>query len=168
MNTARKVPPLISIMILIWKPPFEVLNHFLGNRCLNKIQGEEYYKKVTFCSLCFWLSREQHAKIWKKAGVLWAKRTEFWSRAWWWVLVSRIFPLQLGAALREKGGTQGPGPSFPASIRPCWEKDSSPFIFSAFWTPPPPPLKNSFCLILWIWSIYSSKTSFSLQINEYF
>lgn len=74
MNTARKVPPLINVIILILKPPIKVSNHFLGNRVLNKIQGQEYYKKFTYSSISDY--PENNAKIWGKQGLL-AKRTEF-------------------------------------------------------------------------------------------
>lgn len=78
MNTARKVPPWINVIILIWKPPIKVPNHFLGNKVLNKIQGQEYYKKVTYHSISDY--PENNAKIWGETGALLAKRTKFWSR----------------------------------------------------------------------------------------
>lgn len=67
MNTARKVPPLINVMIFIWKPPIKVLNHFLGNRVLNKIQEQAYYKRLLIFPPASDYPGNNIAKIWRKA-----------------------------------------------------------------------------------------------------
>lgn len=71
MNTARKVPPLNNIMILMWKPSIKALNHFLGNREFwTKYKSKGIIKKVTYFPLHLWLAKEQQSQNMEESKML--------------------------------------------------------------------------------------------------
>lgn len=95
MSSGRKVWVLINVMILISKPPDEVLNHFLGNRVLNKIQGWECYAKVIYFPSPFDCPEDSGFSAWRgEQRALWVQRTKFSGKLLLHAVSPRLFPLK--------------------------------------------------------------------------